>query len=521
VLKLVAGLLGVGYDDLARRDAQQRQRRMAYITMAALAGMTVAIGLAATAVIARDDAQRRQAQAEDILDFMLGDLRKKLTQVGRLDLMRSVDDKATGYFATLDPRDLSDRTLETQARSLTGIGEVRLKEGNHREAMTAFREAHARSTALYERAPEQGQRLFDLAQTEYWIGFVAWRQGNYDQAGFWLGRYRDKGIKLAALDRNNLAWQKEQAYGYQNLAVLNHSQGNFDVAIGHMTSVRNLYADWLKKFPDDLQLRFEDANNASWLGNIALVQGNLALAESYYSQNHDAIAENLRRDANNSTWQSQRLDSLLLLLDSQVRLGKYELARAHSATALKAAEVLTQHDRSNNGWQMSLGVARYWQAALAAEHQMALAADSVATLKRAHAIEPKNERISRWLVRALLLQGQLKLKASEVAGVADNVRQARALIEPFWQSKPNEQMRTSKVQTLILEAELLLKMHQRPAAEAVLNDALKLLYENQSQGLLFGRLDDAVRVLSLLGQEGRAEQYKEKLAAAGFVGLPR
>jgi hypothetical protein len=212
-LKVVAGLLGVGFNDLAQREAQQRHRRMAFITAASLAGMTIAVALAVTAYIARNDAERRQAQAEDILGFMLGDLRKNLTKVGRLDLMRSVDDKATGYFATLNPRDLSDRTLEEQARSLTGIGEVRLNEGNHEEAMKAFREAHARSTALYERAPKNGQRLFDLAQAEYWIGFVAWQQGRFDEAGVWLTKYKDSGVKLAAMDRNNFAWQKEAAYG--------------------------------------------------------------------------------------------------------------------------------------------------------------------------------------------------------------------------------------------------------------------------------------------------------------------
>ena len=90
-LKLVAGLLGVGYDALARREAQRRQRRLAIVAVASLAGMAIALALAATAYVARNDAQRRQAQAEDILGFMLGDLRKKLTTVGRLDLMRTVD----------------------------------------------------------------------------------------------------------------------------------------------------------------------------------------------------------------------------------------------------------------------------------------------------------------------------------------------------------------------------------------------------------------------------------------------
>ena len=62
-LKLVAGLLGVGYDALARREAQRRQRRLAIVAVASLAGMAIALALAATAYVARNDAQRRQAQA--------------------------------------------------------------------------------------------------------------------------------------------------------------------------------------------------------------------------------------------------------------------------------------------------------------------------------------------------------------------------------------------------------------------------------------------------------------------------
>ena len=205
-LKLVAGVLGVGYDALAQREAQRRARRLIAVASASLLGMTIALGLAFTAhlarneaVVARNDAQRRQAQAEDILGFMLGDLRAKLTTVGRLDLMGAVDEKAMTYFAALDPRDLSDRTLEEQARALTGMGQVRLEEGDHDAAMSAFREAHARSTALRERATGNGQRLYDLAQAEYWIGAVALRQGRLDDAQNWLRRYRDSAIELAAM----------------------------------------------------------------------------------------------------------------------------------------------------------------------------------------------------------------------------------------------------------------------------------------------------------------------------------
>ena len=294
LLKLVSSLLGIRFDQLVRRDAQRKQRKLLLAAAASLAGMAIAIGLAITAYVARNDAQRRQAQAEDIVGFMLGDLRKKLTTVGRLDLMRTVDDKATTYFATLNPRDLTDQTLAEQARSLTGIGEVRLNEGNHDEAMAAFREAHARSTALYQRAPRDGQRLFDLAQAEYWIGFVAWRQGRLDDAGVWLSKYRDSAIKLAAMDRRNFGWQREVAYGHHNLAVLDDSMGKHAEAEKAIREELSLYREWLKDQPENLELRDEAATAASWMGGLMLRQGRLREAEAFYQEQLDSYKHSLR-----------------------------------------------------------------------------------------------------------------------------------------------------------------------------------------------------------------------------------
>ncbi|MFL6591249.1 MAG: toll/interleukin-1 receptor domain-containing protein, partial [Luteimonas sp.] len=253
-LRLVAGLLGVSYDVLARRETQRRNRRLLMVTTASLAAMGIALALAATAYVARNDAQRRQAQAEDILGFMLGDLRGKLTTVGRLDLMRAVDDKATTYFATLQPRDLTDRALEEQARSLTGIGSVRLDEGKYAQAMSAFNEAYARAGALYQRQPANGQRLFDRAQAEYWVGLVYWRKGVFDQARVWLTRYRDSALRLAAMDPKNFAWQREVAYGHQNLAVLDQSEGRNREAEKAFAAELKLYRTWIAAHPHDTSL---------------------------------------------------------------------------------------------------------------------------------------------------------------------------------------------------------------------------------------------------------------------------
>ncbi|MFZ9311507.1 MAG: TIR domain-containing protein [Arenimonas sp.] len=516
-LKLVAGLLGVGFDDLAQREAQQRHKRMALITAASLLGMAIAVGLAVTAYIARNDAERRQAQAEDILGFMLGDLRKNLTKVGRLDLMRSVDDKATGYFATLNPRDLSDRALEEQARSLTGIGEVRVNEGNHKEAMTAFKEAHARSMALYQRAPENGQRLFDLAQAQYWIGFVAWQQGNFEDTALWFGKYRDSGIKLAAMDRSNFAWQKEAAYGYHNMAVLDESLGKYDQAEKAMLAERELYVGWLKQFPKDYELRFEAANIDSWLGSLALRRGRLEQAEIYYQAYSDANAMNMREDTVNVKWKQNYAESLLFLYAVQLQRGRLEQAKNSVSEAMKISESLFRQDPSNGEWMMNLGECRFKHSVFSRNNADKELREARAIIEKAFSLNPKNERTADMLAQVFLAQGQLTLISGDTAGAAARAQEAIDVIEPKWKLQPNEDLRQRKAQIHLLRGSIARQGGNKQQSEVEYQAAVKLLSENPGGELPFTRLKDLVQALELLGQKEQAAPYKERLKQAGLV----
>ena len=516
-IKLVAGLLGVGFDDLAQREAQQRHRRMAIITGASLLGMTLAVVLAVTAYIARNDAERRQAQAEDILGFMLGDLRKNLTKVGRLDLMRSVDDKATGYFATLNPRDLSDRALEEQARSLYGIGEVRVNEGNHKEAMIAFRESHARSTALYERAPKNGQRLFDLAQAEYWIGFVAWQQGNFEDTALWFGKYRDSGIKLAAMDRSNFNWQKEAAYGYHNMAVLDESLGKYDQAERAMLAERELYVEWQKQYPKDVELRFEAANIDSWLGSLALRRGMLEQAEKYFSVYASAMAQNILDDADNAKWKNIYAEAMLFLYSVQIQRGLLNEAQASASQAMQIAEELHLQDQKNSEWLSTLGESHFKLAVFSrvgAENRLQHAKELI---QKAYRINPKNERTADMLAKVLVAQGQLALVNDDQDKAHTYVQEAENVIEPKWKIQPNEDLRLRKAQILILESDILFASGNNKQAVIPLQTAVKLLTENAGGELPFTRLDDLVRALDLLNLKQQAAPYRKRLSDAGFV----
>ncbi|RZA21418.1 MAG: toll/interleukin-1 receptor domain-containing protein [Lysobacteraceae bacterium] len=82
-LKLLAGLFGLPLDTLRQREAQRRHRRMAAITALAVLVMLATSILAVQAVIARNAAERRQKQAEALVDFMLGDDRHRPHRAGR------------------------------------------------------------------------------------------------------------------------------------------------------------------------------------------------------------------------------------------------------------------------------------------------------------------------------------------------------------------------------------------------------------------------------------------------------
>ena len=98
LLKIVAGMLGVGLDEIVQRDAARRQKRLHLIAAASVIGMAVTSTLAVVAIDARDAARDQRREAEGLVGFMLGDLRQKLEPIGRLDALDAVGARALGYY---------------------------------------------------------------------------------------------------------------------------------------------------------------------------------------------------------------------------------------------------------------------------------------------------------------------------------------------------------------------------------------------------------------------------------------
>ena len=543
-LKLIAGMLDVGFDALKQREQRRQVRRMTAIAALALVVMAVTIVLAIfalvsrhaavvaqqkavtaehVALVARDDAQRRQTQAQDILGFMLGDLRKKLATVGRLDLMRSVDDKATSYFASLNPRDLTDTALEQQARLLMDIGQVRLAKGEFAEAMAGFREALKRTTALYDRAPGNGNRLFDRAQAEYWVGYAAMQQGDNTNAEAMFQSYYDSAVKLAAMNRHDFAWQKEVAYGLQAVSVMDKKLGRTAEAERGMQKLLAMYHVWVEQRPEDTQLRFEAGNIVSWLGSLALEQGRLAAAEDYFAENVRDLKQNMTAEPNNATWKEDSVYALGWLAAAQRQRGRLASARASIASASALAAALYAHDPENNDWRVSLAQRRLSQSELDAvddPRRAAQEADAAASLLgAAHAKDPRNQSAMTSLVGAHNQLARLALSRGDAGSAARDIASSLALIEPAWKDKQDEELRLRFVEARLLQGEIAQRAGHVGEARNAWNEARALLVADSKQEVAFDRLDLLVRTLQSLGLDSEATPYLQRLDAAGYVPL--
>ena len=349
--KLIAGLLGVGYDDLHQREVQRRNQRLVAVTAASMVGMAVTVGLAVAAYLAREDAERRRTQAENLLGFMVGDLRDSLEPLGRLDLLDKVGDEAMAYFSSVEPGDLTDDGLSRQAQALTQIGEVRLSQARYDEALSSFRQAHEHSVELVKRRPGEGDRLFDRGQAEFWVGYVAWERGDIERAREWFTRYLDTSSELVMMDPAREDWAMELTYAQHNLAVLELNHGDLERAAAAFRDQVRVYTGLDCDEPRCDGIKVDLADAVSWQGLTALKQGRLEAALGYFLESRDRHADRLRAEPEDRNLQYEYADEVANAGRAAYWLGRTGQARALLEEASGLASDLVAHDPENLKWR--------------------------------------------------------------------------------------------------------------------------------------------------------------------------
>jgi tetratricopeptide (TPR) repeat protein len=349
--KVQAALLGVPYDVLARREQQRRHRRLVAVAAASLLGMAGTLTLAITAWRAQQDAERRRAQAEGLVGFMLGDLRDRVESIGRLDVLQAVGEEAVSYFGSLGPRDLDDRALAQQVTALTQVGEVLLSLGDSEQALAAFDEAWRRAAELAARYPADPGLLYDRGQAEFWVGYVHRERGDLAAAREWLTRYRDTAQQLHALNPDDLDAQLELAYGARNLGALAFGEGRLaEAEAAYAQDISNLQS-LIAKAPHRDDLRYDLADSLSWLGSIVDRQGRPAEARLYFQEAADLLDVLHTQQPANLPYEARLVSELAQIARLEIVLGEFQSALARYQEALGHSHELVAHDPKNHPWR--------------------------------------------------------------------------------------------------------------------------------------------------------------------------
>lgn len=472
---------------LAAADAQRaleraQRRRRAAALIAVLASVMLAIvsvfayqarTARAREEVARAQAERRRLQAEALIQFMLGDLRKKLEPIGKLAVLDTVGENALAYFAAVPERDLSDQEIHGRATALHQIGEVRVALGKLAEATAAFRESLRLARSLAARDPANAERQFGLGQSHFWLGFLLWQQKHLQPALEQFRAYLRAAEGLVARDPGNRTWMLELAYAHSNIGSISRELGDDESARRALGAAAGIMETLLAQAPADDALRLELAHVHAKLGDLLAKQGDLASARPWLEKYLGALQALVARApddmerlrflgyahshlGNLLRWQgdvdgalvhyredlaiAERLvendaDDRMLAAELALRENKvadllllrHDLDQAQALLHGERAivDALLERDPEHPEWRLALARSDVSLAALLAARgqtaqAMARARAAVTTLQELVARAPDVQGVAVWLPHAWWLLGRLQ----ELAGMPDEARAA-------------------------------------------------------------------------------------------------
>jgi tetratricopeptide (TPR) repeat protein len=368
LLKLVAGLIGVSLDQLIQRDLQRRQRRVTAITGASVLLSAIMAALTLLALSARSEAERRKAEAEDLIEFMLNDLRDNLEPVGRLDALDAVGAKVIEYYDNQGAATMTSDELGRRARAFHLLGEIDSAQGDLDNAYQHFRIAYESTSRILAVEPSMPERIYEHAQSTYWVGYFAWRRGDLDGAERRFVEYRDLAYQLVDADPDNLEWQTEVAYAHSNIGSLYVGQRRWADALIEARSAVRQFRVLAAGRPDAHAAWTELAQGLAWVASISeITDGRDASIAVLHEQLE--LYESGRIDSTDD-WRLRRnviaaeyaLARLLITPSETTTEDDLDMALAILESAALEASALVAHEPDNLEWRLIAVRQRLWQA---------------------------------------------------------------------------------------------------------------------------------------------------------------
>ncbi|MCL6683927.1 toll/interleukin-1 receptor domain-containing protein [Sphingomonas alba] len=349
LLKIIAGMLGVGLDDLVQREQQRRHKRLTTIAAASLTGMVLTSGLAVFAFEKRDEARDQRREAEGLVGFMLGDLRQKLEPIGRLDALDAVGSRALAYFAKQDKSELSDAALAQRSKALTMMGEIAQTRGDLEGARARYAEAMSGTAEMVRRSPDDPERLFEHAQNVFWIGEIARERGQLDQAEAAAREYKNLSYRMTSIDPASVRYRMETQYSDAELGIVYLAKRRFPEASRQFKAAVATIERVAAAEPNNREYQLNFSKSLAWLADAQWSEGKLDEAIAQREREVDLLTRLSKRGRD-----VEYLEQMIIAHQALGRLfasrGESKEALEHLNAAVSVAENLIPSEPDNMRW---------------------------------------------------------------------------------------------------------------------------------------------------------------------------
>jgi tetratricopeptide (TPR) repeat protein len=304
----------------------------------------------AIAVEARKDAEQRRAQVEDVMGFMVGDLRTKLEKVGRLDILDDVAERALSYAGSLQPEVMSVPELVRNAKALNQLGQVRVGQGKTPEALALFLKSLQFAQEAVKRDARDPQAQMVIGATHFWIGETLRLQGKTSEALRSMQEYMKAGDALVSIDPHKREHQLERAYGHSGVASIMEGENRLREALTHYVVSMEIKARLARQDPTDINAKAELARAHNKVGNVLYLLGDLRRARESFEQELAVCRELVKREPDNKEWATRQAVSLAYLAQVLNATGRSAEAYALWQEELAIERDLIARDPENVFW---------------------------------------------------------------------------------------------------------------------------------------------------------------------------
>jgi tetratricopeptide (TPR) repeat protein len=517
LLKIVAGMIGVGLDDLVQREQQRRQKRLTYIAAASLAGMTVTSGLAVFAFDKRDEARDQRREAEGLVGFMLGDLRERLEPIGRLDALDAVGGRALQYFEKQDKSELSDEALTQRSKALTLMGEIANTRGDLSRALRLYQEAFASTAESVRRYPNDAQRLFDHAQNVFYVGQIAYQRGALKQAESAWREYKNLADRMVSLDAGNNDYRLEQVYSNNSLGSVLVDLRRYGEAAAIYQSSLAIAETLAAAEPAKRDYQFRVSNALAWLADAHEYSGALEGALAERERQLRLLSEMQRRDPRDTQIQrymmtAHRSIGRLLASGGDIAGGLRE-----SLLGVAISDELNRIEPQNTEWLQANAAGRFDLADL--QLSSGDIAGAASTTRAACDIVDRLVRLdssvadwqSRFRVNCLSLRSRIASAQGDGAGALALARETRAAA--IASTKPLDKAMLGVLAASVGSAALA-GLGRREEAAAWASDALRAMPANL--GLKPREMVEVAALNLQIGDSKRTRALASRLQSMGY-----